>query len=262
MAQEHAALKTLAAKKDRSVPVYVLLWTSFRCKVDNDCKKGSGPFFEYQGDHLKRLMNASLKKSAPKGFCELTHTAQSRRTKEGIPLFLFFHRLVVQSPIFCVRETGGKRGFGVYARRKITFAEACEALVGWLAPISEEDYDQLNRASHPSLYQVGRERFFVLIGPISIANHDCHARAGFSRPKPISQTNVPDFAKDYGDRLIPEDLKPLQLMLRDLTVDGHPGFEQDEEIVVQYGLEMFDNCACCSCVGKPPRKRHSSRKLP
>lgn len=255
MAQEHAALRTLAAKKDRSVPVYVLLWTSFRCKVNNDCKKGSGPFFEYQGDNLKTLINASLKKSAPKGFCELTHTAQSRRTKEGIPLFLFFHRLVVQSPIFVVRDTGGKRGFGVFARRKITFTEAREALVGWLAPISQEDYDQLNRASHPSLYQLGSSRFFVLIGPTSIINHDCKALVGFSRPQPISSENMPDFAKDYGDRLIPDDLRPMQLLLRDLTVNGHPGFEKDEEIVVQYGFEIFDACFCASCIGKPPRKR-------
>lgn len=87
-------------------------------------------------------------------------------------------------------------------------------------------------------------------------NHDCKAKVGFTLPMAIPMSaNMPGFAKDYGDRVIPQDLKPMQLMLGDLTDSGHPGFEQDEEIVVQYGLEMFDDCYCCSCVGKPPRKR-------
>lgn len=208
MAQEHRALKTLAASKTRSVPTYALLWTSFRCKLDHDCRFEDGPYFD-QKTPSKDQINASLKKSAPKGYYEQTHTSQSRRSKEGIPLFLFFHRL---------------------------------------APISRDDYNQLSRASHPSLFEF-RRRCFILIGPASMLNHECNCGAGLAPPTLFDDedNDIPEFAKDHRDRNIPEKLQPLKIHIRDLTPTGHPGFEKDQQIVIEYGSEYFSNCHCRKC---------------
>ena len=80
-------------------------------------------------EDLAFMLNAALKKSSPTGFSGSTKTAQAARKQQVVPMFLLFHRLVVQSDVFEVRKTK-KFGNGVFALRDVTFDEVQQALPG------------------------------------------------------------------------------------------------------------------------------------
>ena len=136
MAAEVEALRLVLAKKNQSssVPMSVRLWSSFHAKMDVCIRDGSGVFCrgnedEDECEDLVFLLNTALKKSSPAGFSGSTKTAQSARKQQGVPMFLFFHRLVVQNSVFEVRKTK-KLGNGVFALRDVTFDEVQQALPG------------------------------------------------------------------------------------------------------------------------------------
>lgn len=137
MAAEVEALRLVLAKKNQSssVPMSVRLWSSFHAKMDTCIRDGSGVFCRSEVDadeareDLAFMLNAALKKSSPAGFSGSTKTAQAARKQQGVPMFLFFHRLVVQSDVFEVRKTK-KFGNGVFALRDVTFDEVQQALPG------------------------------------------------------------------------------------------------------------------------------------
>ena len=138
MAAEVEALRLVLAKKNQSssVPMSVRLWSSFHAKMDTCVRDGTGVFCRSENDEdleaqedLAILLNAALKKSSPAGFSGSTKTAQAARKQQGVPMFLFFHRLVVQSDVFEVRKTK-QFGNGVFALRDVTFDEVQLALPG------------------------------------------------------------------------------------------------------------------------------------
>jgi hypothetical protein len=139
MAAEVEALRQVLAKKIQSstVPMSVRLWSSFHAKMDTCLRDGSVGVFcrcEEERADLGSLMNAALKKSSPAGFSGSTRTAQAARTQQGIPMFVFYHQLVVQSDVFEVRQTK-KLGNGVFALRNVTFDEVQYAIPGTWATI-------------------------------------------------------------------------------------------------------------------------------
>jgi hypothetical protein len=132
MAAEVEALRLVLAKKNQSssVPMSVRLWSSFHAKMDTCIRDGTGVFCRNEDEareDLAILLNTALKKSSPAGFSGSTKTAQAARKQQGMPMFLFFHRLVVQSDVFEVRKTK-QFGNGVFALRDVTFDEVQLAL--------------------------------------------------------------------------------------------------------------------------------------
>ncbi len=145
-----------------------------------------------------------------------------------------------------MKKTGDERGFGLFAKRRVSFEEVRSELLGWLSPVFEGDYDRLNAAKHPSLFEFGRS-YYVLIGAMSLANHDCAATVGFSEPIVVPRailaaTTTPAFVRLSGDTRL--------LQISDKTERrDHGGWEQGEEILVRYGNAYFgnNNCKCSTC---------------
>jgi hypothetical protein len=137
MAAEVDALRLVLAKKNQSssVPMCVRLWSSFHAKMDTCIRDGTGAFCRIEDEEAREdlaiLLNAALKKSSPAGFSGSSKTAQAARKQQGVPMFSFFHRLVVQSDVFEVRKTK-QFGNGVFALRDVTFDEVQLALPGYL----------------------------------------------------------------------------------------------------------------------------------
>lgn len=136
MAAEVDALRLVLAKKNQSssVPMSVRLWSSFHAKMDTCIRDGTGVFCRNEDadearEDLAFMLNAALKKSSPSGFSGSTKTAQAARKQQGVPMFMLFHRLVVQSNVFEVRKTK-QFGNGVFAVRDVTFDEVQQALPG------------------------------------------------------------------------------------------------------------------------------------
>ena len=132
----------------------------------------------------------------------------------------------------------------------MSFTQLQKILFGWLCPITIEDYEQLHAANHPSLFERGRRRY-VLIGPLSCANHSCNSFCGFAAPKsfPVSGYDTPSFATNND----PSEWNAQLLTVRDLSSDGqhNQGFRAGEEIVVRY-QDSFPDCKCEVCA---PKKR-------
>lgn len=189
MALEATALGTLHASNKSSISALVKLWTCFHCKLDNDTGSGRGVFcssreeakegkeaeenpFPEGSVALFEEIDLRLRNSAPKGFREITHAGRFRRKHEAIPLFAYWLEVIVRSELFYLKPTA-VCGFGLFARCRVSFAEVRTALVGWLSPISVVDFENLRKADHPSLFEgVDGERY-VLMGPLSLANHHC-----------------------------------------------------------------------------------------
>ena len=134
MAAEVEALRQAVAKyKHTTVPMNVRLWSSFHAKLDASVRTGGGLFCrtqtEAEDEDLRQPLNTLLKKSAPVGFSGSTDAAQAARTKQGVPMFLLYHRLVVRSTVFEVRDAR-KLGHGLFALRDATFDEVQLALPG------------------------------------------------------------------------------------------------------------------------------------
>ena len=122
MSAEAGALRVLRASLDRSVAMWVLLWTSYHCHIDRLTKmlEESDPhvFASVPGPVgpavvsqavMKGEINRLMKRSAPKGFYEQTKTSQDNPTREGVPLWSWFLRLVVQSNLFYLKDTQSER---------------------------------------------------------------------------------------------------------------------------------------------------------
>ena len=111
-------------------------------------------------------------------------------------MFEFYYKLVLHNDVFEVKNAG-KLGNGVFALRNVSFEEVQRALPGgervllqavhkhffpgFLAPVSGDEHDQLERAKHPSLYESG-DSCFILFGPLSLVNHDCKSDVAFGKP--------------------------------------------------------------------------------
>ena len=147
------------------------------------------------------------------------------RCKSVGPLIHYFEKKDVS---FAIKDAGG-RGLGLFVTRKMTFDQVRQRIVGSLNRISKKDYAALAKANHPSLYKFA-DVYYVLTGFLAFVNHDCGASLGFSRP---AQTG--------------------ELLLKNIGSEPiHPGFQEGEEIVVQYGFngDGFDNCLCRTCAMK------------
>jgi hypothetical protein len=135
-----------------------------------------------------------------------------------------------------------KCGFGVFARRCVSFAEMHDALSGWLVPVNESDFAGLELSNHPSLFTWKNKRF-VLVGALSLLNHHCDASVGYESPRvvPATMTDIPAFVKLLGDCLL--------LQMFDSTDDSnHPGWLANEEILIHYGNRAFKECKCSGCM--------------
>jgi hypothetical protein len=65
----------------------------------------------------------------------------------------------------------------------VTFKEVQRVLIGWLSPVGKEDFEELERCNHPSLYGHKRKGgYYILIGALSLVNHCCGATAVFGTP--------------------------------------------------------------------------------
>jgi hypothetical protein len=249
---EASALGTLHANAKNRISSLVRLWTCFHCKLDHDTSAGKGVFCSSassssltegslkDGVVLSAEIDKRLCHSAPKGYRERTHVARFHRNHEAVPLFTLWIRQIVRSELFYMKSTE-MCGFSLFARRRVSFAEVCSSLVGWLCP----DYDNLMLANHPSLFKNGRAHY-ILVGPLSLVNHHCGAMAGYGKPsKPRGRVDALAFVKDSGDLMM--------LQLADETDDDdHAGWAKDEEILIDYGPHAFGECKCARCFVPPP----------
>lgn len=264
MSAEASALHVLHASKASTVPMYCILWTSFRCHVNRALVSGkpsallsiSGPQPpSIDAEDLKAELTRCMTRSSPKGFRGTSANAKRYRRSEGIPLWTHWCRLLIVSEWFYLAQTGDKRGMGLFARKQVSFRQLQKVLFGWLCPISADDYEQLHAAGHPSLFQRGRRRY-VLIGPLCCANHACNSLCGFAAPKhfPVPDYETPSFAPESGSGEWDAQL----LTLRDLGVHNgeNRGFRAGEEILVCYQDDFPDcQCAACQIPAVRPRKR-------
>jgi hypothetical protein len=150
-------------------------------------------------------------------------------------------RQIVESEFFFLGWTP-KCGFGVFARRRVSFAEMRDALSGWLVPVNKSDFAGLELSNHPSLFTWKTNRF-VLIGALSLLNHHCHASVGYGSPRevPSMMTDIPAFVKLSSDCML--------LQMFDSTDNSnHPGWQANEEILIHYGNCAFKECKCSGCV--------------
>jgi len=133
-AEGEAIRKALLKHKDTTIPMAARLWTSFHAKMDSSVSAAgvSSAIFSRganSDDDLRPQLNTLMKRSSPVGFSGTTKTAQSARSKQGVPLFLFYHQLVVRNDVFEVCDAK-KLGNGVFALRDVTFEEVQHALPG------------------------------------------------------------------------------------------------------------------------------------
>lgn len=120
--------------------------------------------------------------------------------------------------------------------------------------MSGDEYDQLERAKHPSLYESGH-LCFVLFGPLSLVNHDCKSDVAFGKPsklpthtadaaEPAKQT-FPLLKRNSDDHAgIGKEWETKLLRLKKLN--EHLGWKAGEQILVRYGTKP-ENCFCKSC---------------
>ncbi len=262
MALETLALTTLRASCTSTVCMCVKLWSCFHCKLDNDTIAGRRLFCSslsssahWQEASWDAEIEKQLCRSSPKGYREKTSTARGYRRREAIPLFKLWIRQIVQSDVFYLDQTV-RCGFGVFARRRISFKEARDALFGWLSPISGDDFRDLELANHPSLLA-----HYILIGALSLVNHSCASTVAFGKPQtPASSdlVNAPAFVVEAnGDCMM--------LKLFDTSFDEtHCKWNAGEEICVNYGPNAFRKCKCNVCYSvddsstgtEPERKRN------
>lgn len=265
-------MRVLRASKDSTVVKWVLLWSSFRCLIDraasgndpalqilNSSSDPLGPFGECDREELKRVLTRCMRQSAPKGYNGTSSNAKRFQRSEGIPLWMQWHRLMIRNEFVYLRQTSDGRGFGLFARKDLTNKVVLREVFGWLAPVSEEDYEKLHGADHPSLYQQASKRF-ILAGHLSCVNHDCGSLFGFTRPKsfPVAGYATPSFATK--DRASQDEWSAQLLTLRLLDGDNSTkvevAFRKDEEIVVKY-QDNFPDCRCANCT--PARQKPTKR---
>lgn len=191
------------------------------------------------------------------------------RKSEGIPLFKLWIHTICFNNVFYIKRTP-KCGFGVFARRKITFEEAKNSLLGWLAPIFADDFERLNEARHPSLYGSPSGDCFILYGALSLVNHSCVANVAFGNPTKVpsailnNESTTPSFVRLDNDPIT--GVKLLQIKSTVIERD-HPGYEEDEEITVNYGNRAVLSCQCVKCANnsdeltmeEPARKQLKKR---
>lgn len=260
MSSETEAFRVLRASKHATIAMWALLWSSFRCHIDRVLVSGiANPLQSVPGPNppvvdpakLTAELHRCMTRSAPKGYKGTSENAKRYRRSEGVPLWTTWHRLLVCNEWFYLAKTGDKRGFGLFARKDVSFAKLQTVLFGWLCPISLDEYEQLHEAGHPSLFQRGTKRY-ILAGPISCVNHDCASCCGFAAPKtfPVDGFTTPSFVGDVAAG----EWEPRLLVLRDLSGQSHkPCFRKGDEIVVRYQDE-YPDCKCSQCA-KPPKKR-------
>ncbi len=133
----------------------------------------------------------------------------------------------------------------MFARRRVSFDEVRAELLGWLSPIFADDCDKLKAAKHPSLFEFGGE-CYVLIGALSLVNHDCAALVGFGEPAVVPRAILDDPTTPAFVRLS-DDINLLRISDKTEHRD-HGGWAEGEEILVRYGNAYFgSDCKCSSC---------------
>ena len=272
MSAEAKALQVLRARKDSTVVMWVLLWTSFRCLIDRASRSNeaalqilnssSDPveaFGHDDLDDLKIVLTRCMRHSSPKGFSGTSSSAKYYQRTEGVPLWMQWHQLMRRNEYFYLQQTTDGRGSGLFARKDLSKEEVLREIFGWLAPIAEDQYEQLHGANHPSLYQNASNRY-VLGGLLSCVNHDCGSPFGFSRPKPfpVDGYKTPSFATDNRES---QDEWSAQLLTLQPLVDDEltVAFRKNEEIVVIY-QDMFPDCRCATCIQPRQRPKKRGRK--
>ena len=229
MALEAELYRALAGLKTFDVPMYARLWVSYRCWLDKQTLGEKGPLHWSRareagaGPPTDEQLHHMMRASSPKGFRGGSRDAKHARKREGLPLWRFFFRNTVAHNSDCYLRHTDKRGFGVFARRHVSFDEVRRAFPGWLCPISAETYETLFARAHPSLYSYGG-RHYVLSGPLSMLNHQCGARTGYGRPRsfPVDGFETPSF---HTLDTAPEVDRAKLLMLKDVSLDAegeHP----------------------------------------
>jgi hypothetical protein len=259
MSDEIEALAPLRAKKNSSIASYVKLWNSFHYKLENNTKQGYGLFCCHSdgvGDlsddvYIDSLLEKALRRSSPNGFCGTSEHARRNRKREAIPMFRYWLTQTVASPYFYLAETE-RCGMGIFAKRDVTFGEIQRSLVGWLSPISTEDYEVLNKLHYPSMFHSKDGHHYIFIGPLSLVNHRCSAQVAFGDPRPNIVVDALAFTRN-------DDAQTIQLM--DMSGASrrrrsHPGWKKGEEILVCYDANAFDECACDDCYEPLQKKRH------
>lgn len=160
-------------------------------------------------------------------------------------MFMSWIRAICQSGIFYLKHAPNC-GFGVFARRRISFDEARSSLLGWLSPIFADDYERLIHAKHPSLFGSPTSGdCYILIGALSLVNHSCVAKVAFGKPTAVPNSmqrapTTPQFVR------LDKDIRLLQII--DASDGGeHPGWGEDDEILVNYGARAVRDCKCVAC---------------
>jgi hypothetical protein len=100
--------------------------------------------------------------------------SNSVRTKEGIGFGFAYLNLVAWNRDFYVAQTPNC-GWGLFARRDLTFAEVQAGLYGFLSPIDDWVFTELHAAGHPSLFAVAKRRY-ILHELLSLVNHQCGSK--------------------------------------------------------------------------------------
>jgi hypothetical protein len=137
--------------------------------------------------------------------------------------------------------------------------------LGFLSPVSGDEFFRLVEAKHPSLYEYG-DFCFILFGPLSLVNHDCESDIGFFKPAkvpteaqessteqtfPLLKRNKNDHA-DIGEEW---DLKFLRLK----NLGNRSGWKAGQQIFVRYGAKP-EPCYCKSC-SKVERDTKRAKRL-
>jgi hypothetical protein len=107
-------------------------------------------------------------------------TLPSLRSKEGVPFGLALLKLVVWHPLFYLAQTV-HCGWGLFARRDLTFAEVQAALYGFLTPIDVHTFTALRNAGHPSLFVTRSNQHYILHELLSLVNHQCKSKVDVNK---------------------------------------------------------------------------------
>ena len=191
------ALNIYKSRKDNPIPVYARLLTCFESVTKFVTLNGQKDSLwallpdisglNWDANDVAYEIKKHLKASGPASFRGAKKSAQDVRTKEGVQFGFAYLHLVAWHADFYVAQT--KCGWGLFARRDLTYAEVQANLYGFMTPVDDCVYDELQAAGHPSLFAVGKSRY-ILHELLSLANHQCDSNV---RQRVLSELDLTQF---------------------------------------------------------------------
>lgn len=190
--QENDDIKDILKRRNHSLSHEIQFWTFFKSKILE--KEENRIIFDQKrltSEEFKSLLRKTVNPCAygPK-FCR---GANQYHKKNALALIrrCYEYYTAILSPDSPIQVKNTIHGLGIFSHIKSSFSDKLiypEELSGSLVELSKEDFEELKSKDFPCLYEGNR----IMIGPLSLCNHECKKNVGF---KPYKESV---FAKAFG----------------------------------------------------------------